>query len=126
MSESSWGHNPGRWDCEMECGSVTKGGEQPRMKRLIGLDEESPKQEGRRRMEGCKPVCVGMTVSGCSTTTQSGPRRAAKGRRVSTGAGRVAEPRRRRSGCPASPTHGSRQTARLCRACVEARHAMRR
>eukprot|EP00965_Chrysotila_dentata_P064349 2132058-Pleurochrysis_carterae.AAC.1 len=39
MSESTWAHNPGRRDCETECGSVTKGGEQPRMKRLIGLDE---------------------------------------------------------------------------------------
>eukprot|EP00965_Chrysotila_dentata_P175495 5793128-Pleurochrysis_carterae.AAC.1 len=71
MSESSWAHSPGRWDFETTCGSVTKGGEQPRMERLIGLDEGSPTKEGRRRTEGCKVVCLGMTVSGCSTTTQS-------------------------------------------------------
>eukprot|EP00965_Chrysotila_dentata_P076924 2539681-Pleurochrysis_carterae.AAC.1 len=37
----------------------------------MGLEELSPKKDGRSRTEGASPVNSGMNVSGCSTTTQS-------------------------------------------------------
>eukprot|EP00965_Chrysotila_dentata_P193020 6175497-Pleurochrysis_carterae.AAC.1 len=65
-------HKPWRaaLGCEVETRSK-KGARQPRIKRLIGFDELSPKSEGRKRTVGAMPVTAGMMVSGCSTITQS-------------------------------------------------------
>eukprot|EP00965_Chrysotila_dentata_P081202 2680665-Pleurochrysis_carterae.AAC.2 len=41
------------------------------MYRLTGLEESSPKEDGRILVVGNRPVNVRMNVSGCSTTTQS-------------------------------------------------------
>eukprot|EP00965_Chrysotila_dentata_P176955 5844396-Pleurochrysis_carterae.AAC.1 len=64
-------HSPGRGAAATASGSGRKGLEHPRMYKLTGLVESSPKKDGRTLAVGDRPVNVWINVSGCSTTTQS-------------------------------------------------------
>eukprot|EP00965_Chrysotila_dentata_P148083 4888178-Pleurochrysis_carterae.AAC.1 len=64
-------HSLGRGAAATASGLGRTGLEHPRMYRLTGLEESSPKKDGRTLAVGNRPVNVWINVSRCSTTTQS-------------------------------------------------------